>query len=250
MLFHIANLPYWIFIAIGVVLFLMVIVSGGEDEDIDADVSVDFDVEANSGILELSSDADFDGDTDIDADENVGFSGVQFLTWLGLGKSPLILLLAIDFSTWGLSGWTFNLIIGSLTGKIPVRLGGMGGIVMFSSLIIALWVGSLVSRPLGKIFAAFGEDVSSERFIGCVGTVSSKNVPYLVDGRVGQADVSDLAHNSVTITVSLPPWATVVPHHGQKILIIDQQQHSYIVIAKDSSDEDKWLSNTSLTHDT
>nr|MDJ0511394.1 DUF1449 domain-containing protein [Crocosphaera sp.] len=85
------------------------------------------------------------------------------------------------------------------------------------------------------------EDVKSERLIGCVGTVSSKTIPYLIEGKIGQADVYDTAKNLVTISVNLPHWADVIPHHGQHILIIDRQEHSYLGIAKDSSDEDKWL---------
>ena len=72
MLFHPANLPYWIFLGMGVLLFLFVIISGGGDDDVDIDTDVD-------------TDADFD------------FNGL-FLGWLGIGKAPLILLLATDLS--------------------------------------------------------------------------------------------------------------------------------------------------------
>lgn len=249
MLFNLVNLPYWIFIAIGIALLLMIILAGGEEDDIDVDADVDVDVDVEGGLLELNGSDDFDGDTDVGVEGEQSFRPIQILSWLGIGRAPLMLLLAIDFSIWGLSGWTFNLLLGSFTGKMPVRLFGLGGVVMFTSLVIALWVGSLASIPLSKIFASFGEDVSGDRFIGCIGTVCSKNVPYLTDGRLGQANVSDLANNSVTVSVSLPQWATVVPHHGQEILIIERQEYSYIVIAKDSSDEDKWLSNTKLLKD-
>jgi hypothetical protein len=220
MLFDLANLPYWIFLGIGILLFLLVIFSGGGDDD-----------------LEIDTDVDLDADVDVDAD--VGFIPLEFLGWLGIGKAPLILLLAINFSAWGVSGWMLNTFIAGVIGTIPV--GFLGGIVLASSFFISLILGSILARPLGKIFAAFGEDASGDRLIGCVGTVTSKQLPYLIEGKMGQADVLDAYNNLVTITVSLPHWAKVIPHHGQSILIIEQNQHCYLAIAKDTSDEDHWV---------
>ena len=157
-----------------------------------------------------------------------------------------MILLGIDFSAWGVAGWTLNTILGSLTGTIPYRFFGLGGLVFLVSLFIGLWVGKLLSYPIGQIFSSFGEDVKSERLIGCVGTVTSKTIPYSIEGKIGQADVYDTAGNLVTISISLPHWADVIPHNGQEILIIDRQEYSYVGISKDSSDEDKWINQTNL----
>ncbi|MBR8829032.1 MAG: DUF1449 family protein [Gomphosphaeria aponina SAG 52.96 = DSM 107014] len=214
MLFHPANLSYWIFLGIGVLLFLLVIFSGGGDNDLEVE-------------------------TDVDADIEGDFSPGEILGWLGIGEAPLILLLAIDFSIWGVTGWMLNVGIGKMIGTIP---GGIvAGGIMFTSLCVSLFMGKVISRPLGKIFVSFSEDVSSDRFLGCVGTVVSKKLPYLSSGKIGQADVRDIAGNLVTISVSIPQWSTVIPHQGQAILIIEQTPDCYLAIAKDSSDEDKWL---------
>ncbi len=231
MLFNPANISYWIFLGIGISLFLLVIISGGSEEDLDAD----------DGLGEINTDGD------LDADGDFSFNFLQILGWLGIGKAPLILLLAVDFSIWGSVGWMLNVAVGNAIGSIPVHFFGLGGVILISSLVISLFCGSLISRPLGKIFASFGEDVSSERLIGCLGTLSSSKLPYLTSGKVGQADVLDSARNLVTISVALPQWATVIPHRGQQILIIDRQKHSYIAIAKDTSDEDKWLNTRQLS---
>ncbi len=230
MLFHPANIAYWIFLAIGVLLFLLVILSGGGDENLELDGDLDVDV-----------DVDVDVDTDVDTDGN--FLPLEILGWLGIGKAPLILLLAIDFSTWGVAGWLLNVVIGNLTGTIPQQFIGLGGVVFLSSLGLSLFLGSTISQPLGKIFASFGEDTSSDRLLGCVGVVTSKEVPYLIEGKIAQADVLDNAHNLVTITICLPQWAKVVPQRGERILIIDRTQNGYLVIAKDSTDEELWLAN-------
>ncbi|MEA5509629.1 DUF1449 domain-containing protein [Crocosphaera sp. UHCC 0190] len=242
MLFHPANILYWVLISFGVAFFLLIIVSGGGDEGGDIELNLD----SNGFSLDADVDADIDGDIDGDGDD---FTPLQILGWFGIGKAPLMILLAIDFSTWGMTGWILNTILGQLTGTIPDGLWGWGGLVFITSLSTGLFMGKLLSNPLGKIFASFGEDVSSERLIGCVGIVTSKTIPYLTEGKIGQADVYDLAGNLVTISICLPHWANVIPHHGQAILIIDRQEHSYLGITKDSSDEDKWLNGTSLPQD-
>lgn len=251
MLFDTANLAYWIFLGIGVFLFLLVIVSGGgEDQDIDADMDADIDVDADidadidadvDADIDAEADVDTDTDTDTDSDTDTNLNFLSFLSWLGIGKAPLMILLAIDFSAWGISGWFLNVIVGGIIGKIPDGI--LGGLIFLASLVFSLWLGRLLSHPLGKIFAQFGEDASGDRLIGRIGKVTSKQVPYLTEGRIAQADVVDSASNLVTIEVSLPDWAKVKPHRGQEILIIERHKHCYIAIAKDSSDEDKWLNS-------
>ena len=220
MLFNSANLSYWILLGIGILLFLLVIVSGGGDDDFDID-------------------ADADADVDIDSDGDFGTG--QILGWLGLGKAPLVLLLAIDLSAWGITGWFLNVIIGSVIGYIPLQFFGLGGLILIISFSFSLFLGSFIARPLGKIFASFGEDTSSDRLLGCVGTVVSKKLPYLKEGKIGQVDVRDSAGNLVSLSVSLPSWAEKIPLRGEKVLIIEKGDSSYLAIAKDSSDEDKWM---------
>jgi hypothetical protein len=209
MLFSLSHLPYWIVLAIGVLLFLLVIFAGGGDAD---------------------------GDMDIDADAEAGFSLGQAVGWLGFGKAPLLLLLATDFSLLGVVGWMLNVLAGSPTGF-------GAGLVLGVALAVALAGGSLVSRPLSKIFAQFGEDASGDRLIGCVGTVSSALIPALGDRRIGQVDVFDTARNRVTIATARPDWSTICPRRGEQVLVIDRQPDYYLVIAKDSPDQDTWFSN-------
>lgn len=227
MLFHPANFFYWTLLAMGVVCFLLIIVSGVGDSDVDVGMETEADIEV-----------DAEADIEADADE---LSVFQVLSWLGFGKAPLMLLLAIDFSTWGMTGWTVNTFVGNLTGTIPNRLFGLGGLILLGSFVFSLAVGSVLSRPIGHIFAPFSEDVSSERLIGCIGTVTSKKLPYLAEGKIGQVDVYDATGNLVSISAALPQQATFIPHRGQQVLIIDQYERGYVVIAKDTSDEDKWM---------
>lgn len=221
MLFHPANLAYWIFLAMGILLFLFVIFSGGGDGDADAD-------------------AEFDADADADADGEFSFS--QILGWIGIGKAPLILLLAIDFSFWGV----FGLILNSLVINFNQDLSGFwGGAILLISLILSLILGRFIAEIIGKIFAEFGEDASSDRLIGCVGTVTSFYIPSEKTGKIGQVDVLDTKNNFLTISAAVPEWATIAPQRGEQVIVIENKQQTYLVIAKDTIDEQTWLANTS-----
>lgn len=229
MLFSFANLPYWIFLALGIVLFLMVIFTGGGNDGIDGEADVDVE-------------ADVDADLDLDANTDTGFSWGELLGWLGFGKAPLILLLATDLSLLGIIGWMLNVWTGRALGQIPS--GFWAGVILVLAGAIALFLGSLISRPMGQVFAQFGEDAGSDRLIGCIGTVGSAVIPARLDGRVGQVDVIDPARNLVTINTVLPEWATVMPRHGEKVLVIDRLPHYYLVVAKDSIDQESWLNSS------
>ncbi|MFP4296406.1 MAG: DUF1449 domain-containing protein [Spirulinaceae cyanobacterium] len=229
MIYSLANLPYWILLGLGVVLFLVAISAGGGDDDLDLD---------GDSLLEV------DADTDVDPDVEGNFGFVLFLGWLGVGKVPLILLIATDFSLWGALGWLLNILAGRVLGRIPTTFWGWGGMIFVVSLGLSLYVGSWIARPIGKLFAPFGQDASGDRILGCVGTVVSKTLPYLPENKVGQVDVYDADQNLVSVSAVLPSWAKVVPCRQQSVLLIDRCSVGYLAIAKDSSDEDKWLANT------
>ncbi|MBD2464079.1 DUF1449 family protein [Oscillatoria sp. FACHB-1407] len=235
-LFHLSNLPYWIFLGLGVSLFLFVILAGGGDDtdldaDIDADVDADLALDAEGNLLDLDTDA-----------EGASLTMAQMVAWLGIGRAPLILLLATDLSIWGLLGWMLNVFIGGILGNL---LSGFVGVVLvLISLVGALLLGGQIAKPIGKVFASFGEDVGSDRLIGCIGTVSTAQVPIAGQNRIGQVDVLDPARNRVTVNAILPEWATVIPQRGAKVLVIERTGSSYLVIVKDSPDQDQWFSTS------
>ncbi len=229
MLFDLANLPYWICLGMGLLLFLLVFVGGvGDDEvDLDADADVDVDVDA-------------DVETDVDADGDL--NAVKLLAWLGVGRVPLLLLLAIDFCLVGLSGWMLNVFLGELIGGIPGRLFGLGGLISMVAVVFSLMTGRAIARPIGLMFATFGEDTRNDRLVGLTGTVTSACVPK---GKIGQVDVLDADRNRVTVSATLPEWATVIPQRGDEVIVIDRDDRTYIVIARESADFDRWMSASS-----
>lgn len=220
MLFDLAHLPYWIVLGMGLLLFLIVILGGAADGEMDLDV-----------------DADVDVDIDINAEAN--FSSLQLLGWLGFGNVPLLLLLATDLSLVGLLGWMFNVIVGELTGSLPSK-GWSAVVLCISAIVLGLCLGAMISRPLGQMFAAFGEDTRADRLVGRLGTVTSVYIPK---ERIGQVDVLDGDGNRVTLSATLPEWATVIPQRGEEVLVIERQPQAYLVIAKDSPDAERWTSH-------
>ena len=176
---------------------------------------------------------------DVDTNANSGFQILQLLSWLGVGKVPLVLLLATDFSLWGLIGWMLNVMLNVKTQGILM------GLIFMVSLGLSLFTGGIISRPIGKVFASFGEDASSERLIGCLGRVSSATLPIAEQGRIGQIDVFDPARNLVTVSAVLPKWAETLPRRGEEVLVIDRQDGVYVAIANQSADRDRWLNSAS-----
>ncbi|MGF1460378.1 MAG: DUF1449 domain-containing protein [Leptolyngbyaceae cyanobacterium] len=244
MLFSLANLPYWIFLGAGLLLFLFVIFSGGGDDDMDLDTDVDADIDVEADIDgDIGGDGPFDLDAELDG-QSGDFSPFQILTWFGVGRTPLILLIAMDLTLWGFVGWVLNVAVGEALQYPPVGWAAIG--IFLGSLSFSLFVGSLLSQPIGRIFAAFGEDASSDRLVGCLGTVTSAFVPFEHSGKIGQVDVKDAAANFVTISAKLPDWANITLRRGAKVLVIERLGGYYLVIARDSADQERWLSGEEL----
>ncbi|ERN43136.1 protein of unknown function (DUF1449) [Rubidibacter lacunae KORDI 51-2] len=223
MLFDPGNSLYWLFLTVGIVFFALVILSGVGEE-------------ADTGPLDIDIDIDADLDADVDVDDSSGRD--VLLGLLGFGKAPLLLLLAVDFSVWGLTGLLLNTIAGNVLGRIPSGLFGLGSIIFLVSFAISLVAGSFIARLFANIFATFSEDTGADRLIGCTGTVSSATIPH---GKLGQAIAIDPQGNRVTISAMLPDWATVVPTCGTRVLVIDRQARAYLAIAEDSIDRERWF---------
>lgn len=200
MIWALAYLPYWILLALGVALF---------------------------GIAIIATD-----DTDLD--------GTADLAVLGLGELPLLILLALDLSLWGVLGWSLSIGTAMLTGVLPGT--GLAIAIFLVSLGLSLWFGSLIARPVGKLFVTFGEDTSSDRLLGCMGTVSSKQIPPEREGNIGQVDLIDRQRNLVTVSAVCPDWATQRPQYGQTVIAIDEHPRGYLVIVNDSADTATWFS--------
>jgi hypothetical protein len=227
MLFNSANHPYWIFIGMGLLLFALMFMVGGGDGEMDGDGS----------------------------DGNLGLDFLPLLLWLGIGRAPLIPLIAIDVTLVGVMGLSLNTLYYQWWGQFPG--GWFKGIVGVSAISLALILGGILSFPVGRLFSAFGDDVSSDRLLGCTGQVASASIPRQSSGQIGQVDVVDLAQNQVSISAALPDWSNhPPPQRGDTVIVIAQYSpgnaqgnaqdiQGYLVVTKDSPDYHHWLTSRS-----
>lgn len=89
---------------------------GDGDVDGDADVETDADADVDTEVeVEADGDIEADADTDGDADADTDHEGVPLymtaLSWLGLGRVPLTLMLMAMLLGWGLVGFAANRLL-------------------------------------------------------------------------------------------------------------------------------------------
>ncbi len=156
MLLSLDNLPYWILLGVGLLFFLIILASGMVEGDGNIETGADLDAEAGDG----------------DDLETGGNLALALLGWFGIGKAPLLLLLAFDLSVWGLLGWMLNVWVGTLFGNMPtgfLSAGVLIGSLVASSSVLqnkATYEGAiqefrpivLVSLNLNLLFLIFMEE--------------------------------------------------------------------------------------------
>jgi hypothetical protein len=77
------------------------------DVDADADADVDAHVDADAD-HDVDSDADHDADSDSDHDADDAPAWLTLISWLGVGRIPLSVLLMLLLMSWGFAGFVTN----------------------------------------------------------------------------------------------------------------------------------------------
>jgi membrane protein implicated in regulation of membrane protease activity len=120
---------------------------GDSDLDAQADLDTDADLDAD-GDLDHDLDADHDLDHDADADSDHGANespALAVLSWLGVGKVPLSIMLLVLLLTWGAVGFVANAALatrGATAAWVSIPLAAT------SSLFITRTVVMLIARYL------------------------------------------------------------------------------------------------------
>src|SRR4051794_22458107 len=134
--------------------------SGEQDQggDADADGDLDHHVEGDAGSdldhnidgdTDADSDAEADGDanmdTDSDATDGEATSSfgmpLAFLTQIGVGRAPLVIVLLILFGAAGISGWLLNGLVENIFGMYP-------GIALAAVIPVSFVAGGTASRRI------------------------------------------------------------------------------------------------------
>ena len=214
------NLPYTIFMALGVLiaaLQLFGLSHDGGDADMDADADVDAD---------MDTDADVDGDLDhnIDHDADPGSaSGLSWLAFIGFGKAPVMVVLLILLFSMGLLGWFLNGVILGIFGVFPSLLILLSGLL---SLALGAFVTSRATRFIGRALPPISTTATkAQAMVGMNGTVTS---PF-VDAKYGMIHLRDQGGTLVSLFATTEDEKPIP--RGQSVILLsyDAAQKRYLV---------------------
>ena len=187
------NLPYTVFMVLGLLIALLQLfgLSHDGDADMDADADVDVDVDADLD-ADADIDADADGDMDHDADPGSG-GGLSWLAFIGFGKAPLMVVLLILLFSMGLFGWFINGVVLGIFGVFPSLLILLSGLV---SLAVGILITSRVTLLIGRALPPISSTATkAQAMVGMNGTVTS---PF-VDAKYGMIHLRDQGGTLVSL---------------------------------------------------
>jgi membrane protein implicated in regulation of membrane protease activity len=154
------NLPFSALLVICALMCVLQLIGLGGEQDTDADADAD-------GDLDGDADADSDAETDADSDAGGALGGLAFL---GVGKAPLAIVLAILTGATGLIGWVLNAVSAA-----PVTF-GLPGLVLTGtvSLVLGVLLTGRVARLIGRALPPVSTTVVRQQaLVGRTGEVVS-----------------------------------------------------------------------------
>ena len=190
------------------------------DFEADADVEADVDVEVDADV-----DADFDAEADVDHDVDVhggrinidadseaagGHQGLAgMLSWLGVGRVPLSVILMVLLLTWGVVGFGANQVLRD----------AMGTAVWLASIPLAAFVSlgltAAISNGLARVLpVAEGGALTRRQLVGRRGTVI-----FAVTEAAGLVSVRDDEGDRYQVAArTLPGRDAVLP--GEEVVLV------------------------------
>lgn len=225
MLFAIENLPYWIFLCLGLALFLLTLLSQAKQA---AEAPTSNIASLTQTVLETGPGSD--AVVEPDARRRP--------------IAPFPLRMALTLTIWGLLGWLFNICIGTFLGAAPIGPLGFGVVTM--TLILSLIISHQLVSPLGWIISSRRNQSSLDYLVGCTGKVDQDQINRLAAGEITQIEVVDAQGSTLFVGAVLPAWFQVTPQPGDRLTLIErlEQGQVYHVVVADSSDQDDWLKRT------
>ncbi len=182
------------------------------DVDIDADLDLDVDGDISAGPLDV--------DGILDAPSPGPLS--QLLGWLCVGKVPVLVLLVIILTAFGLTGFAVQGAAGTLLGApLPAWLASI------PAFLIALPVTRHLGLGIAKIMPKEEtEAISQRQFIGKVAVITQGHAK---SGLAAEAKLTDKFGQSHYLRVE-PDDAEVILNQGTEIIIVRQSGAIYKAI--------------------
>jgi ABC-type nickel/cobalt efflux system permease component RcnA len=154
----------------------------GADVDSDADVDhdIDHDVDADAD-ADADADGDADHDADADAENETQFSpALAVMSWLGVGKVPLSIVLMVFLLTWGTAGLLCNLLLasrGATAAAVSVPM------ALMAAVLVTHWISWFIGRYLPLY------ETTAKRRHALLGATGEAILP--IDSRFGMASIRD-----------------------------------------------------------
>jgi membrane protein implicated in regulation of membrane protease activity len=152
--------------------------------------------------------------------------GFSLLAFIGVGKTPLMVVLLILFASIGLLGWLLNGIVQGIIGSFP-------GVLVFATLPVSIVAGTIftsrVTRFIGQALPPISTTASrAQALVGATGTVIS---PF-VDGKYGMVHLRDQGGTLIS-AFAVTDEAQPIPR-GEQVLLVsyDAAQRRYRVTRK------------------
>lgn len=198
------------------------------DLDLDQDLDLDHDIDLDQD-LDLDYELDQDMDTDLDAGAGVG-DGISFLStalsFIGLGKAPLLIVLLLLFMTFGFAGWLLNSLVIWATDAYPgIALAGTLPAALLASVLLT----SQTSRFVNRIVPSVSTTAISRREL-----VGKRAI--VINARVGEKYGRIRVRDRSGATLSV--FAKVEAGHAsierdQEVVIVeyDPEQNTYTVVS-------------------
>lgn len=215
------NLPYAVFLGLGLLIAVLQLFGLSHDGDADADADAEVDLEADT---DLDSDLDQDVGADAADHEVVGaWSGFSWLAFIGIGKTPLMVVLLILFMSIGMLGWFLNGVILGLFGFFPSLLILFSGLI---SLVAGAFITSRVTRFIGRALPPVSSTATrAQALVGMHGTVIS---PF-VDGRYGMIHLRDEGSTLISLFATSEDEKPIPRGESVILLSYDPAHRRYLV---------------------
>lgn len=185
---------------------------GGSDAEIDADADLDADLDADAdmeGDVDFVQDLDAEGEGAPEGGARIGFLN-EALSFLGIGKVPLSILMMTFLLAFSVTGWGINLALKDVLGTpllfFPISFA--------AALFVGLGAASLLASTLGRYLKPLESSaVSSASLAGRIATAT-----ITITDCFGQALVKDSYGSLHKVVCRTDKGETIPP--GRKLLLI------------------------------
>ena len=217
------NLPYTVLLIFGLLIAALQLFGLSHDGDADADADLDADVDAD---VDADTDVDLDHDLELHADHDAEagmLDGFSWLAFIGVGKTPLMLVLLILFISTGMLGWFMNGVIQGIFGFFPSLLIILSALV---SLIVGVFITSRATRLIGRALPPVSTTATkAQALVGMHGTVIS---PY-VDHEYGMIHLRDEGGTLISLFATTDDENPISRGEVVIFLSYDPAQKRYLV---------------------